>query len=111
MPNRPPLMKLSRDEANFLRHWMYDEAHYREGSGPAKRLQREHRAVPAHQVRAELAVPAQGDGALHVPLHGQVHPVVGDPRREQRADGESHHDLRTNDKSNCTGRIKFDARD
>jgi len=47
MQNRPPLMKLSRDEENFLRHWMYDEAHYREGSGPAKRLQREHRAVPA----------------------------------------------------------------
>ena len=31
----------------FLRHWMYDETHYQEGPGPAKRLQREHKAVPA----------------------------------------------------------------
>ncbi len=37
---------LSLDEENYLRHWMYDETHYREGSGPAKRLQREHRAIP-----------------------------------------------------------------
>lgn len=47
MQNRLPLLKLSRDEENFLRHWMYDETHYREGSGPAKRLQRDREAVPA----------------------------------------------------------------
>ena len=29
-----PLMKLSRDEELFLRHWMYDEVHYEEGPGP-----------------------------------------------------------------------------
>ncbi len=46
MPNKPPPMRLSRDEENFLRHWMYDETHFREGTGPAKRLQREQRAVP-----------------------------------------------------------------
>lgn len=40
-------MKLSSDEENFLRHWMYDEAHYQEGPGPAKRLQLQYRAVPA----------------------------------------------------------------
>jgi hypothetical protein len=40
-------MKLSRDEDAFLRRWMYDEAHYRDGPGPAKRLQLAHRAVPA----------------------------------------------------------------
>jgi hypothetical protein len=40
-------MRLSRDEEVFLRHWMYDEDHYREGRGPAKRLQVLHRAVPA----------------------------------------------------------------
>lgn len=40
-------MKLSRDEDIFLRHWIYDEAHYREGQGRAKRLQVEHRVAPA----------------------------------------------------------------
>jgi hypothetical protein len=47
MPNKHPQMKLSPDEERFLRHWMYDEWHYREGRGPAKRLQLEHRAIPA----------------------------------------------------------------
>ena len=47
MPNKHQPMKLSRDEEIFLRHWIYDEAHYRDGTGPAKRLQREHRAIPA----------------------------------------------------------------
>jgi hypothetical protein len=40
-------MRLSREEETFLRHWMYDETHYREGRGPAKRLQVEHKAIPA----------------------------------------------------------------
>ena len=39
-------MKLSPDEEMFLRHWMYDEVHYEEGPGPAKRLQVQHRAIP-----------------------------------------------------------------
>jgi hypothetical protein len=39
-------MKLSPDEEAFLRYWIYDEAHYQEGRGPAKRLQLEHRAIP-----------------------------------------------------------------
>src|SRR5262245_7638920 len=47
MPNTHPRMEMSRDEELFLRHWMYDEVHYQEGSGLAKRLQLEHRAVPA----------------------------------------------------------------
>ena len=47
MPNKDPLLKLSHDEEVFLRHWMYDESHYLEGQGPAKRLQLEHRAIPA----------------------------------------------------------------
>ena len=41
-------MKLSPEEMHFLRHWMYDEMHYREGSGPAKQLQREHQAISAN---------------------------------------------------------------
>ncbi len=40
-------MKLSRDEELFLRHWVYDEAHFRDGVGPAKRLQVERRIAPA----------------------------------------------------------------
>ena len=46
MRNKQPLMKLSREEDLFLRHWMYDEWHFREGRGPAKRLQLEHKVVP-----------------------------------------------------------------
>jgi hypothetical protein len=40
-------MKLSRDEEVFLRHWIYDEAHYRDGPGAAKRLQLARHVVPA----------------------------------------------------------------
>lgn len=40
-------MKLFRDEDVFLRRWIYDEARYDEAPGPAKRLQVQHRAVPA----------------------------------------------------------------
>jgi hypothetical protein len=40
-------MKLSREEEAFLRRWIYDEARYREGPGPAKRLQLAHQAIPA----------------------------------------------------------------
>ena len=46
MPNKHPRMKLSRDEETFLRHWMYDELHYRDGAGRAKQLQLQHRAIP-----------------------------------------------------------------
>jgi hypothetical protein len=45
--NRLSPIRLSRDEELFLLHWMYDEVHYEEGPGPAKRLQVEHRAIPA----------------------------------------------------------------
>jgi hypothetical protein len=48
MQNMHPLMNLSPEEMNFLRHWMYDEMHYQEASGPAKQLQRAHDAVPAN---------------------------------------------------------------
>lgn len=48
MLNKHPPMKLSPEEARFLRHWMYDEMHYQEGSGAAKQLQREHRAISAN---------------------------------------------------------------
>jgi hypothetical protein len=47
MPSTHHPMKLSRDEELFLRHWIYDEAHFRDGVGPPKRLQIEHRIIPA----------------------------------------------------------------
>jgi hypothetical protein len=47
MRNKQPLMKLSREEDIFLRHWIYDEWHFQEGRGHAKRLQLEHKVVPA----------------------------------------------------------------
>jgi hypothetical protein len=47
MPNKHPLMRLSREEEAFLRHWIYDEVHYQNGAGAAKRLQVQHQAVPA----------------------------------------------------------------
>jgi hypothetical protein len=40
-------MRLSDEEAHFLRHWMHDEVHYQDGQGPAKRLQLLHHAIPA----------------------------------------------------------------
>jgi hypothetical protein len=40
-------MKLSPEEDLFLRHWMFEQFHYEMGPGPAKRLQLEHRAIPA----------------------------------------------------------------
>ena len=46
-----PRMKLSREEETFLRHWMFDETHFLNGPGPAKRLQ-----VAQHVTPADLAV-------------------------------------------------------
>lgn len=40
-------MKLSAKEERFLTAWMRDELNYRGGPGPAKLLEREHRAKPA----------------------------------------------------------------
>jgi hypothetical protein len=40
-------MRLSREEETFLRHWIYDEAHYQDGPGLAKRLQVRFQARPA----------------------------------------------------------------
>jgi hypothetical protein len=55
-------MKLSRDEELFLRQWVYDEAHFRNGVGPAKRLQVEHRVVPADlAVLVAAAIPDPKD--------------------------------------------------
>ena len=62
MRNKHPPMKLSPEEDVFLRHWMYDEVHYQEGPGAAKRLQVQHGAVPADlAVLIAAALPAPAD--------------------------------------------------
>ncbi len=47
MPNTPPLLRLSPDEEEFLRRWIYDEAHYDSGTGQEKLLQLENTAIAA----------------------------------------------------------------
>jgi hypothetical protein len=62
MPNKHLWMKLSPEEETFLRHWMYEETHYRMGAGPAKRLQREHEVTSADLatlIAAALPAPAE----------------------------------------------------
>ena len=62
MPNKQPLMKLSREEDVFLKHWIFDEFHYASGAGPAKRLQLEHRVVPAElSILIAAAIPDPAD--------------------------------------------------
>ena len=39
-------MNLTKREEQFLQAWMHDELHFREGTGPAKRLQRAHQVKP-----------------------------------------------------------------
>jgi hypothetical protein len=59
-------MRLSPDEERFLRQWMYDEVHYQESLGPAKRLQLQHRVAPADLatlIAAALPDPADQEAA------------------------------------------------
>lgn len=39
-------MDLTSGEAQFLQAWMHDELQFREGTGPAKQLQRAHQVTP-----------------------------------------------------------------
>ena len=76
MPNTLPQMTLSREEEAFLRHWMFDEAHYRQGAGPAKRLQLRHGVVPADLaaiIAAAIPDPAEQEAA------GSGPPPLGPP--------------------------------
>jgi hypothetical protein len=62
MRSKHPPMKLSREEDIFLRHCMYDETHFREGPGPAKRLQLAHRLTPADLATViAAAIPSTAD--------------------------------------------------
>jgi len=77
-------MNLSPDEDRFLRRWIYDEVHFRDGIGPAKRLQVQHQLTPADLamlIAAALPEPAEQEAAgcgpppaepLRWPWSGQV---------------------------------------
>jgi hypothetical protein len=57
MPKKLPLMKLFPEEG-FLKHWLFEQFHFENGPGPAKRLQLDHGAVPAHlSVLIAAAIP------------------------------------------------------
>jgi hypothetical protein len=63
-----PRVKLSREEEAYLRHWIFDEARYQHGQGPAKQLQLQHCATPAELavlIAAALPDPADQEAAAH----------------------------------------------
>ena len=81
-------MKLSSDEESFLRHWMYDEVHYQDGPGPAKRLQLEHGAIPddlSTLIAAAIPDPDDQETAGHGPPPGEspAWPWPGDLLRQR----------------------------
>ena len=60
-------MRLSPEEHRFLRQWMWDEVHYLEGVGPAKRLQVEHGVPPADlALLIAAAIPTPADQAAAI---------------------------------------------
>ena len=70
MRSRQTPMKLSPEEESFLRHWINDEARFRVGPGPAKRLQLEHNVRPADLavlIAAALPDPAEQEAAAAAP--------------------------------------------
>jgi hypothetical protein len=88
------MMRLSRDEEVFLRHWMYDEIHYGEGQGSAKRLQVQHQAVPADlalRIAATMPDPADQEsaGLGPPPAEPPAWPWPGDTLRVRLADARS----------------------
>jgi hypothetical protein len=61
-------MKLSREEEAYLRRWIFDEARYQEGQGPAKLLQLRHGGRPAELavlIAAALPDPGDQEAAAH----------------------------------------------
>ncbi len=95
MPSKRPLMRLSRDEEIFLRHWMYDEVHYGEGQGPAKRLQVQHGADAADLailIAASMPDPADQDaaGLGPPPTVPPVWPWPGGTLRARLADARAY---------------------
>jgi hypothetical protein len=66
---------LTPAEEAFLRRWMYDEVHYQEGTGPAKRLQVRHGVKPVHLaeiIAAAIPDPADQEATSRNPPGGGV---------------------------------------
>jgi hypothetical protein len=86
-------MKLSPDEERFLRHWIYDEAQYLRGVGPAKRLQVEHRVAPADlAVIIAAAIPdtaRQAEAATEGPREAPMWPWPESSFQARLADARS----------------------
>jgi hypothetical protein len=87
-------MKLSREEEVFLRHWMYDEFHFQNGTGPAKRLQVAHRAIPADlAVLIAASIPDLGEqetaGLGPPPAEPPAWPWTGDGLRDRVAEARA----------------------
>jgi hypothetical protein len=62
-----PRMTLSPEEELFLRQWMFDEVHFEEGQGPAKRQQVIQGVRPAELsllIAAALPDPAEQQAAV-----------------------------------------------
>src|SRR5262245_46151848 len=93
MPSKHPPMRLSRDEERFLRQWVYDEAHFRNGIGPAKRLPVEHRVVPADLaalVAAAMPDPQeQAEAAANPLVSAPTWPWDGDTFRARLAEART----------------------
>lgn len=67
MPKTRLRMTLCPDEELFLRQWMFDEVHFEEGQGPAKRLQVAMGVRPAELsllIAAALPDPAEQQAAV-----------------------------------------------
>ncbi len=75
MRNKHLRMKLLPEEERFLRAWMHDEMRYQQGTGPAKRLQVSHGAIPADLavlIAAAIPDPLDQLAASQDPPVGQV---------------------------------------
>ena len=67
MPKTHPRLTLSPEEEFFLRQWMFDEVHFEEGQGPAKRPQVARGVRPAELsllIAAALPDPTEQQAAV-----------------------------------------------
>ncbi len=91
MRNKHPLMKLSREEESYLRHWIYDEARYQDCVGAAKRLQVQHHVAPADLadlIAAAIPEPSDQEAASlgPPPTDAQVWPWTAETFRARVAE-------------------------
>ena len=86
MPRTHPRMKLSLEERAFLQQWMYDEVHFLEGQGPAKRLQVAQGVRPAELallIVAAIPDPAEQQAAAMATASAIAWPWSGSEFRDR----------------------------